>query len=217
MRRFLPILLLLVIAVGCKSKQKEVRPMKPVIYLYPEQVMDVEVDLNFHGDLTAVYPSNDNGWLVSASPSGELVDLNDKRAHEYLFYEGVSDDEVYNDYQFNNGFCVAREEVVPFLESTLAEIGLNYREANDMITFWMAHLTESKYVIMRFQLNEECNKIADLKISPKPDTQLRIMMDFINVNEFKQIAPQVFKPFIRRGFTAVEWGGTDLSEHVIYS
>jgi hypothetical protein len=225
MTRFLPFLLILVMGVGCTSdehddehdNEQDIKEEKPVIYLYPEEVMDVSVGLDFHGALTAVYPAYHDGWLVSASPSGELIDLKDQRAHEYLFYEGVCDDAVYSGYQFNEGFCVARADVVSFLESNLDEIGLNHREANDMITFWMARLMESNYVIIRFQLNEECNNIADLEITPKPDSELRIMMDFKNVDEPREIKPQIFKPFIRKGFTVIEWGGTDLTEHVTFS
>jgi hypothetical protein len=214
MIRFLPLFLIALLFIGCKAKNNGPQPKKPVIYLYPTKVMDVSVGLDFHGDLTAVYPSYDEQWLVQASPDGKMVDLSDAREHEYLFYEGISNDGVYQNYNFNEGFCVAKNDVVDFLESNLDKIGLNNREANDMITFWMAELTQNEYVLIRFQLNDDCDKIADLNIFPKPDSELRIMMNFKQVHEFKELQPQVFSTFSRDGFTVVEWGGTNLSEFV---
>lgn len=49
-----------------------------------------------------------------------------------------------------------------------------------------------------------------LKITPKPDTVIRVMMQFKGVNNYKEIDEQKLYKVERKGFTVVEWGGTEL-------
>ncbi len=62
---------------------------KPVIYLYPESETNVDVKLNFNGELTCTYPLYKDGWSVRAMPDGTLYDVNDKE-YNYLYWEGES-------------------------------------------------------------------------------------------------------------------------------
>ena len=48
---------------------------KPIIYIYPEKDMDVEVKLGFKDRLIVSYPKYIDSWKVLAKPNGDLLDL----------------------------------------------------------------------------------------------------------------------------------------------
>lgn len=45
---------------------------KPVIYLYPEEEMDITVKLDVDGELICTYPQYNGKWEVTAKPDGVL-------------------------------------------------------------------------------------------------------------------------------------------------
>ena len=49
-----------------------------------------------------------------------------------------------------------------------------------------------------------------LTISPKPDTLIRVMMEFKGLEEAIEVEPQELTTPSRNGFVAVEWGATEL-------
>ena len=49
-----------------------------------------------------------------------------------------------------------------------------------------------------------------LEINPKPDTIIRVLMVFKRLEEPIDIAEQKLETPQRTGFTAVEWGGTEI-------
>jgi len=71
-------------------------------------------------------------------------------------------------------------------------------------------MQQNKYNLITFA-GEDYENIAQLKISPKPDSVLRIMMVFKPLNEYKKVEEPELKPFERTGFTVVEWGGTKIN------
>ena len=84
-------ILLLLSLCACKGERDEESryeelpaPEKPVIYLYPEKVTDVTVQLDYiTGDLTCTYPAYEGGWTVTAAPDGTLTDANGQ-TYSYL-------------------------------------------------------------------------------------------------------------------------------------
>ena len=76
MKKYLTILLsalLLLSLCGCRDLIEPDRPAeKPVIYLYPEEVTDVTVQLDYSGKLTCTYPAYENGWTVTPAPDSIL-------------------------------------------------------------------------------------------------------------------------------------------------
>jgi hypothetical protein len=54
-------ILLLVFITSCVTKSKH---RKPVVYLYPSQVTDVKVKVNYDGAFTVTYPEYKNEWNV---------------------------------------------------------------------------------------------------------------------------------------------------------
>ena len=181
---------------------------KPVIYLYPETQTEAHVELNLGGKLTCTYPSYDeeSGWTVTAHPDGTLTDSKGME-YNYLYWEGQAD----VDYDFSRGFCVAGGDTAAFLETALTELGLNRREANEFIIYWLPKMEGNPYNLIAFQ-NEAYTAAAELTVTPEPDTVIRVFMAWKPLEEPAEIAPQQLDAPQRTGFTAVEWGGTEISE-----
>lgn len=60
-------------------------------------------------------------------------------------------------------------------------------------------------------MNKECDEIATLKVNPKPETTIRIYMEFYGLENYTRINEQKLPKTERKGFTLVEWGGADFS------
>ncbi len=179
---------------------------KPVIYLYPEQTTDVKVTLQTDGGLTCTYPKYDNGWYVTATPDGTLTDK-DGKEYNYLYWEG----DTYADFDFSQGFCVKGEDTAAFLEDALKKLGLTRREANEFIVYWLPLMEKNRYNIISFQ-SEVYTDAARLDISPAPDTLIRVFMAWKSTDEYEEIKKQQLTAPERQGFTAVEWGGTEVKK-----
>ena len=52
---------------------------KPIIYLYPEEEIEVSVRLGKPEKITCSYPKYGNGWDVVAKPDGTLIDKDTNR------------------------------------------------------------------------------------------------------------------------------------------
>lgn len=177
---------------------------KPVIYLYPETKTDVSVKLNYDGKLTCTYPAYENGWSVTAAPDGTLTDAKGQ-TYNYLYWEGQADAE----FDFTEGFCVPGEDTAAFLENALAKLGLNRREANEFIVYWLPLMEGNAYNLISFQ-TEAYTDHAELEISPAPDTLIRVFMAWKPLEEAVEIPAQALTAPERTGFTAVEWGGSQI-------
>ena len=180
---------------------------KPIIYIYPETETTVQVSVEYPEKLSCVYPEYDieNGWEVIAKPNGDLVDTKSGRNLYSLYWEGDSKLE----YKFKDGFVVAGEDSAKFLEEKLAILGLNEREANEFIIYWLPKLEANKYNLIRFETMEEIEAYMPLNIEPKPDTLIRIVMDFKGLNRPIEIEEQQIETPIREGYIVVEWGGSE--------
>ncbi len=205
-RRLLAVLLflLLLLLAGCDPRI-EVEYAKPVIYLYPQNETDVSVKLNFAGDLTVTYPTYNDGWIVTASPDGTLTDSGGRR-YGYLFWEGVPDEPVS---EITSGFVVKGEDTAAFLEEKLSILGLSHKEQTRFISYWLPCMQENAYNLISFD-SAEYEDRAKLMIDPAPDSVLRVFMTFTALEAPIEIPEQTLPTFERRGFTVVEWGGTEI-------
>jgi len=183
------------------SEDDEQCAAKPVIYLYPENEIDVSVKLDYSGKLTCSYPSYNDGWSVSACPDGTLTDT-EGQSYNYLYWEGVDD----IDYDFSEGFCIAGNETAAFLEDALNRLGLTRREANEFIVYWLPLMQESPYNLISFQ-SDVYTQAAKLTVDPAPDTLLRVFMAWKPLGSTVDIPVQDLNAVPRTGFTVVEWGG----------
>ena len=180
---------------------------KPIIYLYPVQEQVVTVELENKELLTTSYPKYEDNWKVLAKPNGDLVDLKTGRNLYALYWEG---NKKVTDKTFKQGWCIKGEDTAKFLEEKLAGLGLNDREAEEFIVYWLPQLEKNKYNLIKFETQEQIDYNMPLNITPKPDTVIRVMMDFKGTNSYKELEPQELVTQERIGYTVVEWGGSEL-------
>lgn len=184
---------------------------KPAIYLYPETATEISVKLDFKGKIRSTYPKYENEWQVKAQPNGNLFNLKDQRQYEYLFWDGelnLPAEQV----NWREGWIVKKEETIHFLQEKLTEIGLNNKEVNDFVVYWLPQLEQNPFNFIRFCVNDNYHNISFLQVLPKPDTEIRVMMEFLPLQDAKSLTPlpQKTLPIVRKGFTLVEWGGVQL-------
>ena len=109
----------------------------------------------------------------------------------------------------SQGFCVKGEDTAAFLEQALAQLGLNRREANEFIVYWLPLMEQNPYNIVAFQ-TEVYQDTAKLLIDPAPDTLIRVFMAWQASDSFVWLPAQTLTAPERTGFTVIEWGGTQL-------
>ena len=208
MRRWLAMALAAgLLTVGLSGCVMEATTEKPVIYLYPEEETQVNVKLDYDGTLTSTYPSYENGWTVDAAPDGTLTDPSTGRQYYCLYWEGETDTE----YDFSTGFCVAGADTAAFLEGALADLGLTEQEANEFIIYWLPRMEGNAWNLISFQTTAYTDS-AVLTIDPVPDTLIRVFMAWQGMDEPVEVQPQSLTAPERIGFTAVEWGGTEVTQ-----
>ena len=178
---------------------------KPIIYLYPEKEEKVKVKIKKKEILTHTYPKYSDGWNVTAYPDGTLEDVNGRKYYA-LYWEGKYNVKV----DMTKGFCVKGEDTIEFLEEKLEKLGLNAREAQEFIVYWLPQLENNKYNYIYFKQTEEVNDITGLDITPKPDTIIRILIVFKPLNKEIEVEEQEIVTPDRKGFTVVEWGGSKI-------
>ncbi len=188
---------------------------KPAIYLYPETKQEITVLHDFKGTITTTYPAYNNGWNVIASPDGKLYNPADQRSYPYLFWEGAYGFPDTH-YQYTEGFYIEKKDYIEFLQSKLAAIGLNEAEITDFVMFWLPVLNHNPYAFVHFRINDNIDNTSFLNIQPKPESVLRVFMEFIGLQSLqgiKQLPEQTFTPFTRKGFTVTEWGGAEIRQY----
>ncbi len=178
---------------------------KPIIYLYPEKEEKVKVKLSKKECITHSYPKYKDEWNVTAKPDGTLVD-EDLNEYYALYYESkyscTLDKKI--------GFCVKGEDTIKFLEEKLEKLGLNPREKEEFIIYWLPKMENNPYNYIYFKTGHEVEEIMGLDITPKPDTIVRVLMCFKPLNKKVDVKEQEIITPVRKGFTVVEWGGTQL-------
>ena len=176
---------------------------KPVLYLYPTKKTKVNVTFDNPSALTTTYPKFKNSWNVTAYPSGDLYDKNGNYYYA-LYWEEKENHNI----DFKEGFYVTKDNAIKFLEEKLSLIGLNAKEKNEFIMYWLPILEKNEKNLVYFELTEERNNYNKLNINPKPDSMLRVAIHVKKVNKYTKVKEQKLTRFNRVGFTAVEWGGT---------
>lgn len=104
---------------------------------------------------------------------------------------------------------VKGEDSAEFLQNVLSQMGLLPKEYNEFIVYWLPQLADNAYNLITFQQADYTDH-ARLTIDPEPDSVLRIFMVYQALNEPIDVEEMAVEPFIRHGFTVVEWGGCEL-------
>ncbi|MGM0597792.1 MAG: dockerin type I repeat-containing protein, partial [Myxococcota bacterium] len=178
---------------------------KPVIYLYPSKPIQVNVQFAAPEDveLLYTYPEYDSeGWCVNAHPDGTLYDCQTGLEFYALFWEGITPD----NFDLETGFVVKGSDTVQFLEEKLALLGLNRREANEFIMYWLPVLERNPWNFIHFARQSWTDSVP-LLVEPEPDTSIRFLMLYSPLDFPVRVKPQKILPPKREGFTLVEWGG----------
>lgn len=187
---------------------------KPVIYLYSDARIESEITFSCKGDLTFSYPEYNSGWQMTVDQNG-MADSKSGQSYPYLFWEAKTDQlnfETKN--EGLNGFVVNTDTLVSFLENSLTVLGLNEKEQTDFITFWIPKMSDNKFVLIQFLIDDAYAKsISEMNISPQPDAMRRVFMLWSPVESEDAGIPvtaQNLTSFERFGFTVVEWGGSEI-------
>lgn len=179
---------------------------KPIIYLYPEKEIQLSVRLGKENNITCSYPEYKNGWNVLAKPDGTLVDIETGRGLYALYWEGIRSEKC----NLKEGFVVKGNQTIQFLEEKLAVLGLNERESEEFIVYWLPKLQKNEYNYIRFATLEEINNNMPLELSIEPDTLIRVLMQYKPLDKYMEVKEQKLVTPDRNGFTVVEWGGTEI-------
>jgi len=177
--------------------------LKPMIYLYPDSPMPVDVRIGPVSSLAMTYPKDDSGkWQVQAYPDGRLVERKSGKEFYGLYWEGKNWVPPASD----TGVVVRGSEFAQVLDSLLELKGLNFRERQECVTFWMHSLVNSPWVMIQF-FDQEFSQAHPLSVSPTPTTMLRVALSFRKLKSYVPLHPPVLTKPARRGFTVIEWGG----------
>ena len=210
---------------------------KPVVYLYPEVATDISVrfgeSVESKMQLDVQVPNyannNNKGWLVNAKPNGQLTDLqpkltncsdylNGKKGQEYAVTSCQNNDYPYiywagntpNQYpKINSGFVEAKDNLEQELRNKLVIVGLNQKETNDMLEYWLPQILNKNKPFYRFSLlqNNELDKLFPMTINPKPQSSIRVFLDWDALDTNVSVPTQQLISYPRIGYTMVEWGG----------
>lgn len=175
---------------------------KPILYLYPTETTNVKIEFEHPEYLTTTYPKFNDSWEVIANYNGDLYDK-DNKYYYALYWDEIRVHEI----DFQEGFYVTKENAISFLEEKLSIIGLNDREKNEFIMYWLPVLEKNGQNLVYFELTDERESYNKLLITPAPNSMLRVSIHIKKVNNFVNIKEQELENFERKGFTVVEWGG----------
>jgi len=202
---------------------------KPVVYLYPPRDTDVTVRLPGQTSIVRSVPVYEDRWHVHADPWGNLSDLSPARScasidgtypglayapaacrenrYPYLYWSGTIKGVAYP--KASGGWAVSRDELPAFLAKRIRDAGLNEKEATDMAAYWTPVLLakNAPYYRISFLQTRELNAFAPMTITPRPDTVIRLFLDWEPLTGSVRIEPQDLQAPQRNGFTVVEWGG----------
>lgn len=176
---------------------------KPLLYLYPKKEAKITVTFADPKKLKVTYPVYKDKWKVTAKANGDLEDK-DRNYYYALYWE----EEGKANIDFTKGYYVTKDEARTFLEDKLKYIGLNDKERNEFIIYWLPVLEENDKSVIYFELTEEREKFNKIEINPKPDSLLRVAMHVKRVEKKpNNLEKQKLSHFHRKGFSAIEWGG----------
>ena len=189
---------------------------KPAIYLYPETKQEVSIVNHFKGQIHTTFPvyNISDGWTVVANKDGKIYNPTDKHSYNYLFWDGkyTFDDKHYN---FQSGFYVEKTQYSSFLRDKLSKVGLNETEINDFIVYWLPIMNNYEKVFIHFWINDDIDGSSQLVVTPKPDTMIRLFMEFKAQSGNGSLPEQVLPTIQRKKFTLVEWGGAEIGSREV--
>jgi len=177
--------------------------LKPMIYLYPKRTTEYTIALDSSISVKSMYPkTKHNKWDVIASPEGEIIDKRTKKKYYGLFWDGG----YWIPPKTDSGFLIKSERFSEVLDSLLELKGLNYREREECVTFWLEKIAAYPWVKLQF-FDHSFAEQNPIKIDPTPTSFIRVFMVFTGMNSPQIFPAQNIYQYSRNGDVAVEWGG----------
>jgi len=172
---------------------------KPNIYIYPTENINLCLKIEFPlgGKVVTSIPEYKDEWCVNVQPDGLIDDQ-----YLYLFYESSQPDI----FRYNNGWCIAKENLLSFFESNMHQYNFSQQEINDFTDYWVPRLTESNYYLVYPQTNETINKAISFEFSVQPDNVGRLFYAISGTNAPKTLPEPEIISFDRANFFVMEWG-----------
>ena len=180
---------------------------KPVIYLYPEQPILVDVKVTPEENIFVSDPHYPTcGWKnVLAHPNGTLVYQN--KQYRELFYE--SNTQTIN--RPKTGVIIDKQNLKTELLDFIEKLGLTRKdEQQEFLDWWTPKLQTLKTdrIFVSVLEKDEKARVDNVSISPKPDTFIQFIVYFAPLLDNETVKPLVLPEAPKRvGFTAIEWGG----------
>jgi hypothetical protein len=178
---------------------------KPVIYLYPEKKMEVDVAVHVVGTITESIPHYpDEGWKnVTVYPDGKL--LYQGKQYVELYYE--ADIPPINPPK--KGFIFAKKNLKEKLIGLTDALGFKKNEQQEFIEYWLPRLNSlnKPYIFVSLFSQKAKDTVDHVEISPKPDIFIQYMFYFKPLEQPVRVEPLTLFAPQRKGFTAFEWGG----------
>jgi hypothetical protein len=191
---------------------------KPNIYLYPEEMTEVTVTLNFPvgGGVTVSDPPYGDGWNVTVEPDGRMSDsrgylvaevggeevIFDAPRYPYLFYEA----DVPVEWQRERGWIVEQDNLFGFFTENLSAYGFSDTEIQDFLDYWEPRLVATQYAVFP-QHTADIKPLICLDVNPEPQSVLRLYYYLVADPLLGGLLGEPEIPdFEREGFTVVEWG-----------
>lgn len=187
----------------CDYDDLDMTVKKPVLYLYPEEDMMVNVTFDNKDKLLSTYPKYKDEWNVFAKKDGTLIDENGRKYYALYWDENIKHVE-----KFKTGFYVKSKDSIKFLEEKLFEMGFTDREANEFIMYWLPIMEQGGDNLVHFHFTEDRQKQNKINIEPEVDSLFRVSIEIKKVNKKVSIKEQKIERFERYGFSALEWGGS---------
>ena len=75
--------------------------------------------------------------------------------------------------------------------------------------YWLPLIEQNPYNIISFQ-SDSYTDAAQLKVNPAPDTLIRVFMVWQEADTYIALPEQELSAPERKGFTVIEWGGTEI-------
>ncbi|MBQ6476858.1 MAG: hypothetical protein IJI43_00230 [Bacilli bacterium] len=194
------------ISIIITTSESSTEVKKPIIYIYPTEKTKLKITLNNSNKITHSYPKYDNGWEIIVDKNSNIYDINTKRNYYALYWEGIDNTKINE----KVGFVVAGKDTTKFLEEKLSYLGLNDKESNEFIVYWLPKLENNKYNYIRFRTKEEIETYNKINIDHKVDSLIQVYMDYKPLDKKINVKEQKLEKAKRQGFTIVEWGGRQI-------
>lgn len=174
---------------------------KPNIYIYPMVTSDITLTFERPGLLEIAIPPYGENWKVMVNPDGTIL-AEDENTYGFLFYESLSWPFMF---QTDGGWLIESHTREEQFKDILTEYGFNRREMEDFIEYWSNKLEKGVDYAMYPQTTPVVDGAMPVNINPFPDSLYRIW--FVFEENAPLPSPGEIKPFIREGYTIIEWGG----------